>query len=285
MTDIPLREESVWSIQPTGSGLASRFREAWQQRALVGFFARRAIERLYRRTLLGRLWLFLRPTLMVLPAIVVAFILQTQSPDIPLLLFLISGMVIWLTFSLCVNWTTRSIQANGSLLSKMYLPRLLLPVAFLAPPSVMVGVISLYFLALVFYYWGADGDAYVRLGVNSLLVVGGLAIAVVTALSISLFTSIWAALYRDVRMALRQVIGVWFLITPVAYAPDLWRAELQWVVHYNPMAHAVLMFRAGLFGLPYDPTGLPVTLGVVVIVLLGGLVYFTRKESMAIERM
>ena len=123
-----------WTIEPWTEGLVPRMREAWQYRRLVVFFGLKALQKMYKRTKLGKVWLLIRPLFpLAVQAVIFGGLLGVGSEGLPYFLFLVTATAVWQLFATSVMWGTRSLELNRSLISKIYLPRLILPLSMMSP--------------------------------------------------------------------------------------------------------------------------------------------------------
>jgi lipopolysaccharide transport system permease protein len=277
---------SVWTIEPRSGGAVARLREVWTYRRLLRFFATRAVTKLYRNTILGKSWLLLRPLVpLFVRAIVFGGLLNVGSNNIPYFLFLVIGTTCWDLFAGSLTWATRSLEQNRGLIGKVYVPRVILPVAMTAPAFINLFIHLGVAACTAGYFYVTHGTPYVVLSPQLLWALGGLLLAVTLALGIGFFTSVLATIGRDVRFTLAFVLDFWYFLTPVLYPVSAVPAEYRWALYLNPMAAAVEMFKFGLLGVGHVEPALVGSATAVTLAVLGaGLWYFTRAESDAVDR-
>lgn len=278
-------EANAWTIEPRAGGIGARARDVWAYRRMFLFFGRRAFEKLYRRTVLGKVWIFLRP---LVPLAVRVFIfgalLQVGgTTKAPYFLFLSVGTAAWELFNSSLMWATRSLQLNGAILSRLYVPRIILPIATMVPGlvyfAIHLGVIA---GALVYYrvhngIWYLDG---------TWLFVAPVAVVLILlfALSIGLWTAVLAAAARDVRFGLGYVLEFWVYLTPVVYPVSLVPDHVQWAMYLNPIAVYIVAFRGALLGSEGPPLlGWVSSLTITFVMLAIGLAFFARAEAAAVD--
>ncbi|HXH24005.1 MAG TPA: hypothetical protein VNI78_02075, partial [Vicinamibacterales bacterium] len=169
---------AAWTIEPWSGGLRPRLREVWQYRRLAFFFARKSLSKLYARTRLGWLWLFIRPLFpLLVKTMIFGGVLAVSSDGVPYFLFLVTASTAWELFASAVMWGTRSLELNRSLLRQIYVPRLIMPLAMMTP-AFLTFVIYLSVLAAAMVWFGIrDGRVYLNAGPDLLYAV----IAVVQA--------------------------------------------------------------------------------------------------------
>jgi lipopolysaccharide transport system permease protein len=275
-----------WLIEPRSAGLVQRARELWRYRRLLKYFAVRSIGRGVRRTILGRWWLLIRPLFpLTVSAIVFGRVLQVDSSGVPYFLILLIGTSIWDLFETSVMWATRSLDMNRGLISRIYVPRILLPVAAVTPAlltfSIYVGVAAI----ATAYYWFTSGRIYLAIRPDTLWALAALLCTLILAVGIGLWTSFPALVARDVRFTLGYVLGFWVFLTPVVYPltqiPERWR----WLVLLNPMAAYVEMFKWGVLGVGgVHAQEVGIALGITVLVVGSGLWFFDRSEAEAADK-
>jgi lipopolysaccharide transport system permease protein len=270
-----------WEVSPRYPGAIATLGEVWQYRRLLGFIGDRALRKMYRRTMLGWLWLFINPLFPIaLRALIFGGLLGVGSNGLPYFLFLLAGTVVWDTFATSLIWGTRSLEMNRDLTDQIYHPRAILPFGNMTPAllnlALKVGVLA---LALIFYT-ARDERMYLRTDVGLLWALAALGVALLFALAISFFTAIWGETVRDIRFGLGQLLSVWYLLTPILYplsqVPEEHRA---WML-LNPLAIIVETFKWGLFGVgELYRDQFAATSAAVLVLLCVGLTYFVRAEA------
>jgi lipopolysaccharide transport system permease protein len=251
------------------------------------FFGARAVEKLYKNTVLGRAWIVLRPLIpLVVRVLLFGGILKVSSQHgTPYFLFVAVGSAAWELFASAAMWATRSIELNGGLLSRMYVPRLILPVSTMAP-SLLSFLVNVGVIALIFGYFRVrDGVWYLD---PTWLAVAPVALVLMLllALPIGLWTSVLAVGARDVRFGLGYALDFWIYLTPVVYPMSAVPEHLHWLLMLNPMTVLVVAFRGAIFG-GEGPTPLQWAwaLAVIAASLAAGLAYFQRAEAEAVDNL
>lgn len=276
-----------WVIEPRRTGLFSRIVDVWQYRRLLPFFGARVMEKMYRRTVLGWLWVVIRP-LVNTAAFFFAFsaVLGVKSDSAtPYFLVLLVANTCWATFESCLIWCTRSLELNREMMRSMYFPRLLLPFAGTTPGVVESGISLITVTLTVIYLYISKGTCYVIWGPNLLVAVVALLFAYLLAVAIGFFTSVLGANARDVRFTLSYVTRMWIFITPVAYPASSIPQKLQWLLKVNPMSPLVEQFKWGVLGYgSFAPTALLVTCGVIMVLFVAGLLFFDHAEGELVDK-
>jgi lipopolysaccharide transport system permease protein len=282
----PPADSATWVIEPRQAGLGARTREIWQYRRLIRFFAARAVEKLYRRTILGVAWIVIRPLFpLLVKTLIFGGLLEVASEGVPYFLFLVVGSTAWDLFAQSVTWATRSLEINRSFLSRIYVPRIILPVSMTAIPLVNFGIHLAVFAAALIWYRVQDGVWYVSGGLQALWMIPAALLALALALAISLWTSVPALIARDVRFTVGYVLGFWVYLTPVFYPLSSVSPRWQPVMALNPMATVAEMFKFGALGIgTVNPTHIATSVAVCLVVAASGVWYFMRAEATAADR-
>lgn len=274
-----------WQITPQRTTVAGTVVDVWRHRRLLGFIGVRALRKMYRRTVLGWLWLFINPLFpLALRAIVFGGLIGVGSNGLPYFLFLVAGSLVWDMFSASLMWGTRSLEMNRHLVDQMYLPRALLPFGTAAPALLDFAIKLAVVILTVAYFAVTDGRVYVRGGTPLLWALAALLLAYALSTALSFFTSVWGEHTRDMRFALGQLTSVWYLLTPVLYPlSDVPPAYQSWLL-LNPMAVIVETFKWGLFGVgEFRPVAFGATAAAILLLTVIGLTYFARVDAKAID--
>jgi len=271
-----------WVIEPRSRGAVATLRSLWSNRHFVRFLAVRTLQKIYRRTTLGWLWLLILPLFPVfVRTLIFGVLLAVPSDNTPYLIFLMAGSICWDLFASSVMWGTRSLQLHLGMLDQVYVPRVALPLAAVAPAFVEFAIKLVVFGGFI-AWWGLGSNAPAWTASRLFYAPAGLLLAFSAALAIALFTAVWGAVARDARLTMSQVLSVWFLATPVLYplsaVPEAWR---PWMA-LNPLAAAVETFRWSVLGSGSLPQGeLMQSAVLVMVVLIGGLMFYGRLEQRA----
>ena len=271
-SDIPVVPEIV--IVPRRSWLHLELIDLWRFRELLYFLAWRDIKVRYKQTALGVVWVILQPVLtMLIFSLIFGRVAGLPSEDVPYPVFVFAGLVPWQLFAYALTQSSTSLVNDQHLVTKIYFPRLVIPVAsviaglldFLISLVVLLGLLLFYRIPLT---WR----------VLTLPVFGFLALA--AAIAVGLWLSALNVQYRDVRYALPFLTLFWMYATPIAYSSSLIPANLKMIYSLNPMVGVVEGFRWALLGVDNTP-GIMVLISIVMISILsiGGVVYFKRMED------
>jgi lipopolysaccharide transport system permease protein len=262
---IVLRPRSGWEAIGWG--------ELWRYRELLWFLALRDIKVRYKQTALGAAWAILQPLLtMLVFSVVFGRLARIPSEGIPYPVFAYCALLPWQLFAYALTQSSNSLVTNQRLITKVYFPRLVVPIASLLCGLLDFAVAFPVLLGLMLYYGIVPGVAVAALPLLVLL-------ALLTSLAAGLWLSALNAIYRDVQYALPFLTQFWLFVTPVAYPASLVPERWRWLFGLNPMAGVVEGFRWALLGRPHPPGPLVAVSVVSVLALLaGGLFYFRRME-------
>ena len=254
-----------------GTGL--HFGELWAYRELLYFLVWRDIKVRYKQTALGAAWAILQPVLtMVVFTLFFGNLAKVPSDGIPYPLFSFTGLVPWTLFAYSLTESSGSLVSNQNLITKVYFPRLIIPLA-----SVLSGLvdfaISFGVLLLLMLYYGVVPTVYIWTVPLFVL------LAIAAALSVGIWLSALNVEFRDVRYTIPFLTQLWMFVTPLAYASSLVPPRWRIVYGLNPMAGVVEGFRWALLGRTAAPSVLlAISVAVVIVLLVGGIFYFRRME-------
>ena len=264
----------VIRIEPSRGWVSLKLHDLWEYRELVYFLVWRDIKVRYKQTALGAAWAILQPFLtMVVFSIFFGRLAGLPSDGIPYPVFAYAALLPWQLFAHALQESGNSLVANQHLITKVYFPRLVIPVSAVLAGLVDFGIAFVVLLGMMFYYGIVPTAAALTLPLFLLL-------AIMTALAVGLWLSALNVQYRDVRYTIPFLTQFWLYATPIAYSssliPEQWRA----LYGLNPMAGVVEGFRWALLGKTGGVGPLVFVSALVVVVLLvGGLVYFRRMEK------
>lgn len=265
-------ERTQLIIEPS-HGFAIKLRELWEYRELLYFLVWRDVKVRYKQTVLGIAWVVLQPLIATLIfTVVFGQLAKVPSGDLPYPLFAFAALLPWNYFASALNRSGTSLVNNANLITKVYFPRLIIPLANVFNGLVDFAISLLVLVALMAYY-GVVPNAAV------LLLPFFLLMAICTVLGVSLWLAALGVRYRDVNYMLPFLVQVWMYATPVVYPASLFPERWRPVLGLNPMAGVVEGFRWALTGTG-DPPGrmLVVSILIVLLLLASGLVFFRSTE-------
>ena len=248
--------------------------ELWAYRELLYFFVWRDIKVRYKQTAIGAAWAVLQPLMtMVVFSLFFGVLAKIPSQGLPYPVFYYCALLPWTYFATAMQSATNIVVDQQRVITKVYFPRVVLPIASVLSGLVDFAVAFVFFLAMMAYYRILPGAAALWLPVFTLL-------AVLTALGVGLWLSAMNALYRDVRYIVPFLVQFWMFGSPVAYPSSLVPAKWRWLYGLNPMTGVIEGFRWALtgHGVPPGPM-LAASAAAVVALVLSGLVYYHAMEG------
>jgi len=273
--------EEVTYIRATRGLAALNLGDLWVYRELIYFLTWRDLKVRYKQTLLGASWAILQPVLqMVIFTLLFDRLAGLASDGVPYPIFNYTALLPWGLFNKALTDAGRSLVNNRNMITKVYFPRLVIPLASVLGGMVDFAVAFLVLVAMVIYYHLAPGSGYQFVASPALLVLPLLLLlALVTALGASLWLSAMNVIYRDVGHVLPFLSQIWFFATPIVYSSSAVPENLRLLYALNPMSGVIDGFRWALLGTnaPSGPYML-VSVSVAVVLLVSGLVYFRRME-------
>jgi lipopolysaccharide transport system permease protein len=269
------KQPDVVIIKPSKGWVSLHLRDLWLYRELVYFLTWRDLKVRYKQSVLGVFWAVLKPFMnMVVFSIFFGSLAKMPSDGVPYPLFYFVGSLPWALFGDSLSVASRSLVSHGNMVSKIFFPRLIIPLS-----SVMASVVDflisfVILIGLMFYYHYAPT-------INTLWLPLLMLLALITSLGVGFWTSALMVRYRDVGYILPFVTNLWMFITPVLYSasmiPEKWRV----IYSLNPMTGVVEGFRQVLLGTPSALSPLLMGLSVLIslIMFVSGMFYFRRMEK------
>jgi len=263
----------VVEIEPATGLRPLNVRELAAYRELLYFLVWRDIKVRYKQTVLGAAWAILQPVMtMVVFSVFLGGLARVPSDGIPYPLFSFVALVPWTYFATAVSGASASVVASQQLVSKVYFPRLLIPLAAVLTPLVDFGFALLTLVALLWWYRVVPGAAIVWLPVL-------IAFAVVSAFAVSLVLATLTVRYRDVRYIVPFAMQFWMFATPVAYPASLVPAKWRVLYGLNPMTGVIEGFRWALVGGRVPGPIILASALVILVLLVAGVLYFRAAEG------
>jgi lipopolysaccharide transport system permease protein len=270
----------VLRIEPSRGWSALGLRDVWAYRELLYFLVWRDVKIRYKQTVLGAAWAILQPLLtMVVFTIFFGGLAKVGSDGLPYPIFSFAGLLPWTFFAQGLTQASGSVVGSSSLITKVYFPRLVIPIS-----SVLGGIVdfAIAFLVLVamMAYYGIWPAVAALLWLPLLLL-----LATVTALGVGLWLSALSVEYRDVRFVVPFFVQLWLFVTPVIYPASKVTGKLEqmglptWLYGLNPMAGVVEGFRSALLGSgSLQSSILIASCAVALLLVTSGAFYFRRME-------
>lgn len=265
--------QNPFAVRKAKSNLSLGLAELWEYHELLYFLVWRDIKVRYKQTVLGILWAVIQPFMaMVVFTIFFGKLAKIPTEGFPGPIFYFTALLPWQLFANALTNSSNSLVENNNLVTRVYFPRLILPIS-----STLAGVVDFFiaFLVLIamMLYYGIVPSATILLLPIFIL------FAIVTSLAASLWLSALNVRYRDVRYTLPFLTQIWLFITPIVYPSDLVPEKFRIIYGLNPMAGVVEGFRWAILG-KSSGTG-PIMIAsafIVIVMLIGGLIYFRHSE-------
>lgn len=263
----------ITTIKPAGSIASLDLHDIWKYRELLYFLTLRDIKIRYKQTLIGVTWAILQPVLTTaIFTIIFSNFARFDTGSVPYPLFALSGLMIWLFVHNSISMASSSFISNTNLVTKVYFPRLIVPLA-----ATLAGLIDLVFsfvllIGLMVYYG-------VGLSWHVLLAPVFLFLAIVQTAAFGTLFSALNVRFRDVKFALPFALQVWLLASPVFYPLTLLSEKWRIVFALNPLVGILEGFRGALFGTPFDWTVIAISSASAIALLLFSLFVFKRMED------
>jgi lipopolysaccharide transport system permease protein len=268
------QSDLVTMIKPTRGWSFVNFRELWRYRELVYFLVWRDVKVRYKQTLLGAAWAILKPFLsMVIFTIVFAGLAGLETDGAPPPVFYYAGLLPWVLFQDGVTKAGTSLVTGANLITKVYFPRIAIPLASVTAGIVDFGLAFMILIGMMLFYGVTPTSAVWTLPLFLLL-------ALTTALGVGLWLSALNVAYRDIGYVTPFLVQAWLYASPVVYSANIIPEGWARVVYgLNPMAGVVQGFRWAILGGEPPAAGLlALSVGVAILFLVSGAMYFRRTE-------
>jgi lipopolysaccharide transport system permease protein len=272
------RHPSTQVIQPSRGWGSLGLRDLWEFRELAYFLVVREIQGVYRQTALGMSWLFIRPVInVVLLSVVFGGIIGVPSDNVPYPLFSLAALIPWGYFSNAVMRTSRSLVDNTQVISKVYFPRMVLPLAASISGLVDMGASLLVFLVAFAIY-------RMPMRVEMLWLPVLVLVTIAFVLAVGLWLATLSVKYRDVSFAINFLILALMYASPVIYPVSMVPQSLQFIYQLNPMTGVIQGFRWALLGSGEPPGAMfLMSIGIILVGLVSGAYVFRRTERTIVD--
>ncbi len=268
-------------LKPSHGLAALNLRDLWIYRELVLFLSWRDVLVRYKQTVLGAAWAIIQPIVqMVVFTLIFSKAAGLSSEGVPYPIFNYTALLPWGLFSKAMNDAGRSLVNNRNMITKVYFPRLTIPVASVLAGMVDFGIAFLVYIGIILYYNLAPNSTYTYKVTPALLTLPlFIILALVATLGVSLWFSAANVIYRDVGHMLPFLTQIWFFLTPIVYSASEVSGKWQIIYALNPLTGVVEGFRWSLLGIHSLPLPLLfVSAGVAVVLLITGVIYFRNME-------
>jgi lipopolysaccharide transport system permease protein len=260
-------------LKPTKGWVSLQLGDLWRYRELIFFLTWRDVLVRYKQTLLGAAWAIIQPIMQMLVFnFLFGSVAEIPTGDIPRPVFTFAALLPWNLFAKALGDASRSLVSSASMITKVYFPRLVIPLASTLSGVVDFAIAFVILVGMMFYY-------KVPLTGQIWAVPLFIFLTLVAALGVGLWFSAWNLHYRDVRYLLPFLTQFWLFATPIAYPLSEIPVELKVLYSVNPMVGVVEGFRWALVdGPPVEPVVLILSISVSLLMLVSGLFYFKRME-------
>jgi lipopolysaccharide transport system permease protein len=264
--------EHITVIQPSRGWRGLDLRELWAYRELLVVLTMRDVKVRYKQTVLGAAWAILQPFLtMVVFSILFGRLANMPSDGFPYPIFVYSALLPWTFFSNAVTSSSNSLVGSAHLISKVYFPRLIIPLTAIGVTVVDFVVASSVMLAMMVFYG-------VGWSVNLLMAPMLIISLVFIAFGVGTILCALMVAYRDIRYIVPFIMQLWMFVTPVVYSAELVPARWRWLLYFNPMTGVIEGFRATFLSKAFNFAAFGLSTFVAILIFLAAVAYFERLE-------
>ena len=268
-----MQETPIVKIKPGGSWLSLDLKDLWIYRELLYFLTLRDVKVRYKQTAIGVLWAILQPVLTTaIFTVIFSQFARFESLQIPYPLFALSGLLLWLFVNTSITTASNSLVGNVNLVTKIYFPRLIVPIAATLSGLIDLALGFLILVGLMIYYG-------VPLSWQIVLAPVFIVLGILLAMS---FGTLFAALnvrFRDVKFALPFALQIWMFVSPVFYPTSVLSEKWRVAFAFNPLTGIIEGFRAALFGNEFDWFTIAISVAMTFVLMLTSLFVFKRMED------
>lgn len=271
-SELPELPELV--IEPPKGWIGINWQEIWRYRELLYILVWRDIKVRYKQTALGAAWAILQPfSTMVVFSVILGKLagLGEKTGGVPYPIYVYTALLAWTFFSGAVNSSSASLVASAHLITKVYFPRLIIPLAAIGSGLVDFAFSSLVLVGMMLFYGVAPTGQMLLLPILLLA-------TILTATGVGMLLSALTVTYRDFRYVATFLLQIWMYASPVMYPPNLLPEKWRWVLTVNPMAGIIDGFRGAFLGLPINLAGIACSLAASVVLFFAGAAYFRTVE-------
>lgn len=268
-----LPEKPLVVIQPSKNWVALNLRDLWHYRDLLYILTERDIKVRYKQTILGALWAIIQPLFtMLIFTLFFGRLAGMPSDGIPYPIFAYAGLLPWTFFSNAVTNSGNSLVGNSNLITKVYFPRMIIPIASVGAGLVDFAIAFSLLIVLMFYYG-------VSLTLNILMLPVLVILTTLLAIGIGMWMSALNVKYRDIRYALPFLIQLGMFATPIIYPASLVPEKWRWLLSLNPLTGIIEGYRSAFFARPFDWFGLAVSAVITFLILVYSAYTFRKMEK------
>lgn len=259
-------------IKPSKSWVALNLKELWRYRDLLYILTERDIKVKYKQTILGSLWAIIQPlSTMLVFTLFFGRLAGMQSDGAPYPIFVFAGLLPWTFFSNALIKGGNSLVGNSSLITKVYFPRLILPIST-AAAGLLDFLIAFIFLFVLMFYFG------IGFSINFLMLPFLIVLTLLLAIGIGMWTSALNVKYRDVGQILPFLVQLWMFTTPIIYPSSLIPEKWRFFFILNPLVGIIEGFRSAILGKPFDWLAIGVSTLITTVILIYAAYSFRKME-------
>ena len=282
-TGLPEKEkgEEQWDmvIKPQAHLLDFNFQELLHYRDLLRMFVKRDVVTVYKQTILGPIWFVVQPIMTVLVFMLIFGKIAGLSTDgLPMVLFYLSGVIVWNYFAESFNSTSKTFIENADIFGKVYFPRLIMPLSKVTSGLIRFGIqFSLFLLVFAYYYFATDAinpNPYILLLPYFILLMAGY------GLGLGIIFSSLTTKYRDLTFLIQFGVQLVMYATPVIYPLSSVEGKFRILLMANPFTHIIEGFRYAFLGSgAFTWEGMAYATGVMCLFLVAGIITFNKVEK------
>lgn len=268
-----LPDRPVVMNDANAASAAFNLHDIWAHRELLYFLTWRDIKVKYKQTAMGAAWAIIQPLFMVIVfAVFFGVFMEVPTDGMPHLVFFYCGLMPWVFFSTSISISSSSLISNTNLITKIYFPRTIIPIATIASglPDLLITVAIL--LGVVFYY-------QIALTWHVLMLPAMLLLTMWLAAAFGVWLAALTVRYRDIRHALPFVIQLWFFITPIIYPLSVVPEKWHWAMYLNPMTGIVEGIRSAIVGKNFNWTAIEFSIVIALLIFVASIHAFRRLEK------
>ena len=272
-SEFQLPENPLVVIEPSKGWVPLNLRDLWQYRDLLYILTMRDIKVRYKQTVLGALWAIIQPLFtMLIFTLFFGRLAGMPSDGIPYPLFAYAALLPWTFFSNAVTGSGNSLVGNSNLITKIYFPRMIIPIASVASGLLDFLIAFGLLIFLMFYY-------AVGLSINIVMLPVLVILTSLLAIGIGMWVSALNVKFRDIRYALPFIIQLGMFATPIIYPSSLVPEKWRWLLSLNPLTGQIEAYRSAFFGKPFDWLSLGISAVLTLAILFYAAYTFRRMEK------
>jgi len=272
-----LSNDDLIIIKPSKVWRLLNLRELWTYRELLFVLIARDVKVRYKQTVLGALWAIIQPFFtMLIFTVIFGKLAKMPSDNYPYAIYVLAGLVPWMFFANGINASSNSLINEANLISKVYFPRLIIPVAAIGGGLVDLAITVLLMFTFMFYYG-------ISWSMNLFMLPFLIFAIIITAVGVGTLLSALIVAYRDFRYVVSFLVQFWMFATPVVYPSTLIPERWRWLLFINPMSGVIDAFRSCFLGKSLNISAISISFMVAVVFLLVGVIYFEKVEQKFVD--